>query len=68
MNEIKGDIVKRFMMRGKFVVIARIDTKGSSIYTFKVTDKCNNKDYFSNDRYYTFEDCEKASVKICKTV
>lgn len=68
MTEIKGDIVKRFMMRGKFVVLARIESKDQSIFTFRVTDKCSNKDYFSNDRYYNAEDCERAAIKVCKGV
>lgn len=68
MLDIKGDIVKRFMMRGKFVVIARVDQEENSFYMFRVTDKCNKKDYFSNEKYPTVEECEKDSIKICRGV
>lgn len=65
---IKGDIVNRFMMRGKMVIIVRLDHDEDSFYMFKVTDKCNKKDYFSNEKYSTIEECERDSKKICKGV
>ena len=68
MMDIKGDIAKRFMMRGKFVVIAKMLFNNEDIFTFRISDKCTQKDYYSNDRYYTLEDCERAAVKVCKGV
>lgn len=63
-----GEIIKRFVMRGKFVVIAVVHHDDDDIYSFKITDKCNQKDYFSHLRYDTFEDCERDCVKVCKGV
>lgn len=68
MKDIKGDIVKRFMMRGKFVVLVKMIFKEDEIYSFRITDQCNKKDYYSNDRYYNAEDCERAAMKVCKGV
>ena len=65
---IKGDIVKRFAMRGKFVVIVRIDTADTSKFAFRVTDKCNQKDYYSNDQYDKPLACAVAAMKICNAV
>lgn len=66
--EIKGEVVDRFMMRGKMVVIARIDDDNGSFYMFKIDDKCNKKDYYSNDRYETKDICERNAKRICKAV
>lgn len=66
--ELKGDIVKRFAMRGKFVLITRIEHEDKSFYAFRVTDKCNKKDYYSNEMYEDQQSCEKASMTICKAV
>lgn len=68
MKDIQGDIVNRFMMRGKFVVIVKMLKDEKDFYVFRVTDKCNKKDYYSNERYETQEQCESDSRKICKAI
>lgn len=67
MRDIKGEIVKRYQSRGKFVIIARMDTESGDIFTFKVTDKCNKKDYFSN-KYDSFEQCDRDAFKVAKGI
>lgn len=67
MKDIKGEIVKRYQSRGKFVIIARVDNESGSYYSFKVTDKCNKKDYFSN-MYQTLEECDRDSFKVVKGI
>ena len=37
---IKGDIVKRFITRGKHVIVFNIIGKG---YGFRISDRCNKK-------------------------
>lgn len=67
MEKVNGDIVKRYMYRGKMVLITKIEIKDEWIYTFRVSDKCNQRDYYG-DRYDTFEECEKDSYKVVKGI
>lgn len=67
-KQLQGEIVKKYMMRGKLVFITRIDGNESSWYAFRVSDKVKKQDYYSNEKYDSAEECEKASVKIVKAV
>lgn len=67
MKDIKGEIVKRYMYRDKMVFIARIQKGDDSIYTFKISSRANQKDYFSND-YASLEKCEADSYKVVRGV
>lgn len=67
-KQLQGEIVKKYMMRGKLVFITRIDNNESSWYAFRVSDRVQKKDYYSNERYETMDLCEKDSVKIVKAV
>lgn len=64
-GDIKGEIVKRFMTRGKMVNIVMINTN-DVMYAFRIIDKCNQKDYYNADRYATQIECERAAMKVCK--
>lgn len=68
MKGIDGELVKNFFARGKIVTVARVDHDSDSFYLFRVTDKCNKRDYYSNDKYTTIEECERAAVKVCKGI
>ena len=61
-NKIE-DAVKRYMTKGKMVTLVRT-VHG---YAFKIQDKCNKKDYFSKP-YEMFEECEKDSYKVAKSI
>lgn len=65
---IKGDIVKRYVFRGKFVIICRIETEQGEMYSFKISDKGSKKDYFNNKKYEDFESCDRDAYKVVKGV
>lgn len=62
---IKGDIVKRFITRGKHVIVFNIIGKG---YGFRISDLCNKKDYYNADMYETQCLCEREAMKVCKSI
>ena len=62
-GKLNGKIVKTYFHKNKMIVIAMIE----NFYTFRVSDKASQKDYFS-DKYDTIEDCERDSYKIAKSV
>lgn len=68
MKDIKGEIVKRYMYRDKMVIIARLENNNNNdFYTFRISSKANQKDYFSNE-YTDIEKCEADSYKVAKGV
>ena len=58
-----GEIKKRYFHKGKLVFLLLID----SHYCFKIEDKCNKKEYYS-DLYPTLSECEKDSYKVVKNI
>ena len=58
-----GEIIKRYFHRDKMVIIAKVE----DFYTFRVSSKANQKDYYS-DRYDNIDSCEKDSYKVAKKV
>lgn len=62
-DKIKGEIVKRYFHQNKMVIIAKIE----DFYTFRISNKASQKDYFS-DKYETIEQCEKDSYTVAKKV
>lgn len=62
-----GEIVKRYMHRDKMVIIARLEKDDNVIYTFRISSKANQKDYFSNE-YTDMKKCEADSYKVVKGV
>lgn len=67
MKDINGEIVKRYMYRDKMVIIARLEKNNNSFYTFRISSKANQRDYFSNE-YTDIEKCEADSYKVVKGV
>ena len=65
---ITGDVVKRYVFRGKLVMLCKIETKDGYMYSFKITDRTKRQDYFNNTRYTTFEDCERDAYKVVKGI
>ena len=58
-----GEIKKRYFYKGKLVFLLLIDNH----YCFKIDDKCNKKEYYS-DLYPTLNECEKDSYKVVKNI
>ena len=58
-----GEIKKRYFHKGKLVFLLLIDKH----YCFKIEDKCNKKEYYS-DLYPTLSECEKDSYKVVKNI
>ena len=58
-----GEIKKRYFHKGKIVFLLLIDNH----YCFKIEDKCNKKEYYS-DLYSTLSECEKDSYKVVKNI
>ena len=58
-----GEIKKRYFQKGKLVILLLIDNH----YCFKIDDKCNKKEYYS-DLYPTLSECEKDSYKVVKNI
>lgn len=65
---INGEIVKRYVYRGKIVIVCRIETEKGDVYSFKITDKAKRQDYFNNTRYANYEDCERDAYKVVKAI
>lgn len=62
-----GDIIKRYIHRNKMVMIMRFEKEDEIMYSFKITDNSNKKDYYS-DKYDTFDKCERDSYKVVKGI
>lgn len=62
-DKIKGEIVKRYFHQNKMIIIAKVE----DFYTFRISNKASQKDYFS-DKYSTIEQCEKDSYTVAKKV
>ena len=65
--ELTNKVVKRYMTRGKMVMLLEIDHNDEIMYCFRINDKCNKKDYYS-DKYPTIDSCEKASYRVTKGI
>lgn len=62
-DKLKGEIVKRYFHQNKMVIIAKVE----NFYIFRVSNKANQKDYYS-DRYDNVDACERDSYKVAKKV
>ncbi|MEG0086972.1 MAG: hypothetical protein RR817_10925 [Niameybacter sp.] len=67
MMKVNGEIVKRYMFRSKMVIIARMEACEQDVYSFRITDKCSKKDYYS-DKFTDRIECEKAADKVAKHI
>lgn len=67
MKSLKGKIILNYVYKSKLVFIAEITSEKDTIYTFRVSDKPNKKDYYSN-QYLDLETCKKEAYAVAKNV